>query len=180
MTNPVPDTLDDTSALIPNGFEGHTRSQPEREAVVCGDDRRCWGDFNAHINRVTQALHRRGIGPGQQGAVLMGNAVQLLEVVFGVVRAGACAVPRSGLLTGEQLAALIDDSASVMLFAYPDLRARLSMHRARCSQNQPGGCIAMGGDEAGWTRFDDFIADAPVTPPPLRIRASDSFNIIYS
>ena len=88
-------TLDDTSALIPDIFEVHARSQPEREAVVCGSDRRSWGDFNAHINRVAQALHRRGVGPGQQVAVLMGNAVQMLELVFGVVRAGACVVPVS-------------------------------------------------------------------------------------
>lgn len=28
MTNPVPNTLDDTSALFPDVFEGHDRSQP--------------------------------------------------------------------------------------------------------------------------------------------------------
>ena len=182
--SPIPDTrsdtLDDTSALIPDVFEVHARSQPEREAVVCGADRRCWGDFNANINRVAQALHRRGIGPGQPVAVLMGNAVQMLEVVFGIVRAGACVVPLSGLLTGEQLATLIDDSGSVMLFANPDFRARLGAHRARCPQLQAGGCIAMGADETGWTGFDAFIADAPPTPPPVRIGAGDAFNIIYS
>ena len=174
------DTLDDASALIPDVFAVHARSHPGREAVVCGTERRCWGDFNANIDRVAQALHRRGIGPGQQVAVLMGNAVQMLELVFGIVRAGACVVPLSGLLTGEQLATLIDDSGSVMLFADPDFRARLGPHRARCSHVQPSGCIAMGGDEAGWTPFDSFIAGAPATPPPVRIRASDAFNIIYS
>ena len=89
------DTLDDASALIPDVFAVHARSHPGREAVVCGTERRCWGDFNANIDRVAQALHRRGIGPGQQVAVLMGNAVQMLELVFGVVRAGACVVPVS-------------------------------------------------------------------------------------
>ena len=87
MTNPAAThTLDDTSVLIPDVFEVHARTQPDKEAVVCGAVRRCWGDFNANINRVANALAQRGIGPGCQVAVLMGNAVEMLEVVFGIVK----------------------------------------------------------------------------------------------
>ncbi|MDO9286044.1 MAG: AMP-binding protein [Aquabacterium sp.] len=172
--------LDDTSALIPDVFEVHARCQPDKEAVVCGPVRRCWGDFNANINRVAHALAARGIGRGQQVAVLMGNAVEMLEVVFGIVKAGACVVPLSGLLTGEQLGTLIDDSDSVMLFASPDFRARLGDHRARCAKLRPDGCIAIGGDAPGWTGFEAFIAGAPAGPPLAAITAQDRFNIIYS
>ena len=179
-TDTLDDTLDDTSALIPDIFAVHAQSQPDQDAVVCGPVRRSWGEFNARINRVAQALHRRGIGPGQQVAVLMGNSVEMLEIVFGIVRAGACVVPLSGLLTGEQLATLIDDSGSALLFADPGFRARLGEPRARCPQLWPDGCIAVGGDAPGWTAFDDFIGDAPGTPPAVRSHASDAFNIIYS
>ena len=185
------DTLDDASALIPDVLAVHARSHPGREAVVCGTERRCWGDFNANIDRVAQALHRRGIGPGQQVAVLMGNAVQMLEPVFGVVRAGACVVPLSGLLTSEQLAGLIDDSQSVLLLAGPEHRARLAPHLAGCGGLRSDGCIAVGDaapHDPGWTPFDDWLADAPAkpphtpphTPPPVRITAGTAFNIIYS
>ena len=123
------DTLDDTSVLIPDVFEVHARTQPQKEAVVCGAVRRTWGDFAANINRVANALNARGIGPGQQVAVLMGNSVEILEIMFGVVRAGACVVPLSGLLTGEQLATLIDDSDAVALFATADFIDRLGPDR---------------------------------------------------
>lgn len=82
-------TLDDTSVLIPDVFDGHARALPDKDAVVCGAVRRNWRDFNANINRVANALGAAGIGPGQQVAVLMGNAVEMLEVVFGIVKAGA-------------------------------------------------------------------------------------------
>ena len=49
---------------------------------------------------MANALNARGIGPGCQVAVLMGNSVEIVEIMFGVVRAGACVVPLSGLLTG--------------------------------------------------------------------------------
>ena len=66
----------------------HARSQPEREAGVCGAGRHSRGDLNAKRHRVAQARHRR--------------------------------------------------------------------------------------------RLDGFIAAAPATPPPVRIRASDAFSIVYS
>ena len=181
MTNPAAlDTLDDTSVLIPDVFEVHARTQPDKEAVVCGAVRRCWGDFNANINRVANALARQGIGPGCQVAVLMGNAVEMLEVVFGIVKAGACVVPLSGLLTGDQLATLIDDSDAVMLFATPDFSARLGEHRAACTKLRPEGCIAVFHQAPGWLPFEQFIAGAATTPPLAACHASLPFNIIYS
>ena len=181
MTNPAAmHTLDDTSVLIPDVFEVHARSQPDKEAVVCGAVRRSWGDFNAHINRVANALVARGIGPGAQVAVLMGNAVEMLEIVFGIVKAGACVVPLSGLLTGEQLATLIDDSDAVMLFATADFNARLGEHRAACAKLRPDGCVAVFHQAPGWLPFEQFIAGAEATPPLARCHASLPFNIIYS
>ena len=105
---PTLQTLDDTSVLIPDVFAGHALALPDKGAVVCGMVRRNWRDFNVNIDRVAPALVAHGIGPGQQVAVLMGNAVEMLEVVFGIVKAGACVLPRSGLLTGKQLTTLID------------------------------------------------------------------------
>ncbi len=172
--------LDDTSVLIPDVFEVHARCQPDKEAVVCGDVRRTWGDFNANINRVAIALARRGIGPGQQVAVLMGNAVAMLEIVFGIVKAGACVVPLSGLLTGEQLATLIDDSEAVMLFADGAFALRLGAHRDSCSQLRLEGCIAVGHASPGWLPFERFAADAASSPPLAQCQAAWPFNIIYS
>ena len=178
------DRIDDAAVLIPDVFAVHARSHPDREAVVCGPVRRNWGDFNRNIQRVADALAARAIGPGQQVAVLMGNAVEMLEIVFGIVRAGACVVPLSGLLTGEQLAGLIADSDSVMLFASPDFRARLGAGRDSCPQLQADGCIAVGGDEeAGWTPFDLFLATADAQGGAACLAVCHPglpFNIIYS
>ena len=117
--------LDDPQVFIPDLIANHARFQPAREAVVCGDVRRRWGEFDRNISRVANALIAAGIGRGDRVAVLMGNRVEMLEVLFGVVRAGACAVPLSGLLTGAQLAALIADSGAVAAFATPEFRAKL-------------------------------------------------------
>ena len=172
--------LDDPTVLIPEIFASHASYFPDREAVVCGEVRRTWGDFNANIQRLANALAAAGVGAGQQVAVMMGNSVQTLEVIFGVVRSGACVVPLSGLLTGEQLAALLDDSDAVMAFASPDFRARLAPYRARLTKLRADGLVAMLGSEPGWRSYDDFIANADSSTPLAVLHAGERFNIIYS
>lgn len=174
------DTLDDTSVLIPDVFEVHARIHPHKEAVVCGPVRRSWGDFAANINRVANALNARGIGPGHQVAVLMGNSVEILEIMFGVVRAGACVVPLSGLLTGEQLATLVDDSDAVAMFATADFIDRLGEHRDRCTKVRADALVSVFCDSPGWQGYEAFLQGAAATPPAASCHAALPFNIIYS
>ena len=190
--------LDDATVLIPEVFEVHARSQPDKLAVVCGPVRRTWGEFNANIDRIARALHARGIGPGQQVAVLMGNAVEMLEAVFGTVKAGACVVPLSGLRTGEQLAALLADSGAVGAFAGADFRARLAPHRGACPALRSDALVAMdalteaeaaaSGAADRWQPLADWLAASPggagepgrTGGPPVMLNAGMDFNIIYS
>lgn len=172
--------LDSTHVFIPDLFESHGRYFPNQEAVVCDDVRRTWADFSQNINRVANALLRAGIGKGCRVAVLMDNSVQMLEVVFGVVKAGACVVPLSGLLTGEQLCGLVKDSEAVAVFATASFRDRLALSEAALG-HLPEACrIAVLSSQAGWTDFDAFTAGAKSSAPAVRYALDDEFNIIYS
>jgi acyl-CoA synthetase (AMP-forming)/AMP-acid ligase II len=198
----MPDTLDDPQVFLPDLFESHGTYFPEREAVVCGPERRHWGEFNRNMNRVANALLAAGLRQGEKVAILMGNSVRMLEAMFGAVKAGACVVPLSGLLTGEQLARLLEDSDAVGAFATADFRARLEAAGLHPARLRPGLCIAADtaqGAAAGaaqgaaadpgaaaaagqprWRAFDAFVAAAPDTMPPARYAQGDPFNIIYS
>jgi acyl-CoA synthetase (AMP-forming)/AMP-acid ligase II len=174
-------TLDNPAVLIPDVLASHARHFPQREAVVCGAVRRCWGDFGANIEACARALQAAGIGRGDKVAVLMGNSVEMLEVVFGIVGCGACVVPLSGLLTGEQLATLLDDSDSCFVLASPDFRERIEPQRARLAKVRSDGWVALFGSATGWRDGHQLMAQAQTGAPPLpRIDADDAFNIIYS
>ena len=173
-------TLDDPQVLIPELLANHARFQPHKEAVICGDVRRTWGDFDANISRVAHALLRRGVGRGHKVAVLMGNCVEMLEAVFGIARAGACAVPLSGLLTGDQLAALIADSGAVGAIATPDFQARLDAAATPPPALRADLKVLHGADRPGWLTLAGFIDSMPTQPPDVRLRQDDPFNIIYS
>ena len=172
--------LDQPHVFIPDLFESHGRYFPDKEAVVCGDVRRHWRDFSHNINRVANALLRDGIGKGSHVAVLMDNSVEMLEAVFGVVRAGACVVPLSGLLTGPQLAGLIHDSQAVAVFASAAFRERLGPYTEQLSRVSPQRRIAMLSSEAGWVDFAAYTDGVGHAAPVVRYALDDEFNIIYS
>ena len=172
------DRLDDPQVYLPDLFETHGRHNAGKPAVVCGTVTRNWGDFAANINRIAHGLIAHGIGKGDKVAICMGNSVEMLESLFGAVRAGACVVPLSGLLTGEQLAHLITDSRAVAVFASPEFRDRLDAGRASLGALRLWVAERFAG--ADWTPAADLTADAPATPPDVRYDLTDDFNIIYS
>lgn len=181
MHEPMIDTLDDPHVFIPDVLANHARFQPHKEAVVCGGVRRSWRDFDAAISRIAHALLAAGLQRGDRVAVMMGNRVEMLEAVFGIVRAGGCAVPLSGLLTGAQLAGLIADSGSIGAFTTADFRAKLDAlpEWPACLRRE----LLVAADEgagSAWTPLAAFVEHMPSTQPAVTYRMDDAFNIIYS
>ena len=119
---------------------------------------------------------RDGLGVGHRAAVLMGNSVETIEVMFGIVRAGACVVPLSGLLTGPQLAGFIADSGAGIVFVSAEFREVIEPHRAALEKRW----ISVGFEAPGWTAYVAYVADANDEPPLVAYGPEDEFSIIYS
>lgn len=174
------DTLDDPQVYLPDLFATHARFQPRKEAVVCGETRRTWGEFDANASRVAHALIADGVQKGDKVAILMGNSAEMLECLFGAVRAGACVVPLSGLLTAEQLGGLLEDCEAVRAFVSADFRERIEAVRPGLPRIPADGWIAFGFSGEGWRPLADLVAGRPATVPNVRYDLRDDFNIIYS
>lgn len=182
--------LDDVQVYLPEVWSNHARCHPGKLAVVCGRGRQTWAQFNASLNRVANRLGAAGIGRGDRVAVLMGNSVATLHAMFGIVKAGACVVPLSTLLTPAQVATLLNDSGAVGLFATPATRALADAALESCPRVRGDLSVLIAGPlgedcvgETGrgrWQGFLDWIMAVPDTDPPVRYRMEDEFNIIYS
>ena len=172
--------LDTPDIMIPDVFNSHGTYRRHQDAVVCGDIRRSWGDFNDNMNRVANSLLQIGVCKGDRVAVLMGNSIEMLEVMFGIVKAGACVVPLSGLLTGPQLAGLIEDSGAKVAFATSDFIERLEPHISQLGALAPSHCYVVHGQAKDWQSFSDFVAHASTSAPYVTYSSFDDFNIIYS
>ncbi|USG63140.1 acyl--CoA ligase [Sneathiella marina] len=173
-------SIDDAQVFLPELWATHAKFNPNKEAIICGDERRSWGDFDSNMSRIANALVSRGIGRGDKVAVLMSNKVEALEIIFGVVRASACVVPLSGLLTAEQMSTLINDCDAVMLIAAAAYRERIGqVYKELCNIPELN-FIAADFSAPGWTDFQTFIAGTSDLAPDVDFRQDDDFNIIYS
>ena len=172
--------LDDTQVYLPDLWATHARFHGDKAAVVCGARRESWRELNAGFNRVANRLRSAGIGRGDKVAVLMSNSIEMLHVMFGIVKAGACVVPVSTLLTPEQVAALLDDSDSVGLFASSSTRSTALAALTRCPRIRADLRVSLGFDDAGWVPLEHWLAGSAEQDPPVRYAMDDEFNIIYS
>jgi len=132
------------------------------------------------MNRVANQLLAKGIEKGDKVAILMNNSVDMFRILFGIVKAGACVVPISTLLTDRQVTTLLSDSGSKILFAGADVSdlAQSAVTNVDCLR--PDGRISCGFDADSWQNFTLWCDGSAESEPLVRYDLGDEFNIIYS
>ena len=95
------ETIDDEDAILPHVWASHGRLRADKVALICGDRSVSWSALNAAANRVANGLAALGMGMGKgtKIALLMSNSVEMVEIMLGIVKSGACLVPLSTMLT---------------------------------------------------------------------------------
>ena len=157
-------------------WAAHARFAPDRIAAICGDRQLTWGEFDRATNRVANALREAGTRQDDPVALVMTNSLEMLNAMFGVIKAGACMVPISGLLTPAQIGTMMTDSGAETVFVSAGNRALVEAAALPASVRR----IAIGFQGEGWEDGDALLAAAPDTDPGVRNRPEDRFNIIYS
>ncbi len=90
---------------------------PNRDAIVCGDRRVSYGDFDARSHRLARALSSSGVRSGDKVAIECVNSPEYLEAFFAALKLGAVPVNVNYRYVGAELAYLLDNSdASALVF----------------------------------------------------------------
>lgn len=147
---------------------------PEREALVCGEERHSWRQLEALVQRCAAGLARRGIGRGDRVALLLGNRSEFVVVFLAAVRLGAIAVPMSIRQQTDELDYALNQCAAALLVHEADLAQRLpAAQRVPALRHR----IAVGGD--GGEAFATLLsAGAPL--PEAAIDEEDTAVILYT
>jgi acyl-CoA synthetase (AMP-forming)/AMP-acid ligase II len=170
------------SPLFPEVIALHGKWQGAKPAVVQDGRSLSWAEFDARTNKVANSLHALGVRRGDRVAVLMENSLEMLEAMWGVIKAGAVVVPLNLSITDSAVAAMITDASAVAVVASDDQCPRVEALRPRLGSLLEGGCIGLDSPVplAGWLDYrewrDSGAAGAPVVP----IADDDECNIIYS
>jgi acyl-CoA synthetase (AMP-forming)/AMP-acid ligase II len=158
----------------------HARTRPDAEMLVFEGRRWSWGEGDRIVNRVANGLIALGVGRNDKVAILAATSAEYFFTFWGIIRAGACAVPLSGMASAESLELMIKDSGAKVLFASEKTMDLIGQIDARLDGIVTGGRIAYDFAAPGWRRFDEWAADQPDTNPRVAIGPLDDFNIIYS
>ena len=84
-----------------------------------------WGVFDEKANRVANMLLERGIRKGQKCSILLMNCLEWLPIYFGILKAGAIAVPLNFRFTGEEIEYCLKASDADVLFYGPEFIERI-------------------------------------------------------
>lgn len=93
----------------------------DKVAVVDGDNRYSYAEFERRAHRLGSALRKRGVRAGDRVAVLSPNTPMALEPHFGVPLIGAVLVMLNIRLQAAELAWILNHSEAKVLLADPQL-----------------------------------------------------------
>lgn len=84
-----------------------------------------WRVFDEKANRMANLLLKRGIKKGEKVAILLMNCLEWLPIYFGILKAGAIAVPMNFRYTAEEIKYCLGLSDTVALIFGPEFIGRM-------------------------------------------------------
>jgi acyl-CoA synthetase (AMP-forming)/AMP-acid ligase II len=156
------------------------RERDNETAVVYLGRSISWKELHAHINQVANTLLSLGVTRGSRVAILSRNSIEYIEVFFGALAAGACAVPLPSMASTEALKLMMDDSTPKVLAVSGEMKKLVEPFVNDLDCLVDGGRIGLDFGDNEWKTYDEWIDGASAEEPNVEIDKDDEFNIIYS
>jgi acyl-CoA synthetase (AMP-forming)/AMP-acid ligase II len=92
---------------LADSLREHRRSRPNMIASVDGAERHTYEEFDSRVNRMADALRRRGIGLGARIMWIGQNSSKLMEVLLACAKIGASICPANWRITPDEFRRII-------------------------------------------------------------------------
>lgn len=169
--------FDPPTASLLDIMASHGRWRGDWPAVVTPEETLTWREFERRITRVASKLLSDGAQRGDRVALLMSNGLPMLELIFGVMKAGCIVVPLNPSSNEAGIAAMLDDAGARVLFATADHLAKVEAVRHIDRIAVPGEAHAL---DSGWKSYETWLESAVEPIFDVVIDPTDICNIIYS
>jgi acyl-CoA synthetase (AMP-forming)/AMP-acid ligase II len=151
--------------------------RPDKVAVVSGDRRFTYDEFNRRVNRQVYALMAAGLAKGDRVAVIANNTSEALEAVGAAAKGGFVHVPISFRLSPREIEQILRHSGARFLLVeneFADALDRMGPcpDLLRIVRHDPTG--------AGASEHEAWIAAHDDSNPAVDVRGDDNFLIVYT
>ncbi len=149
------------------GAGANAKHFPDRTAIVFGDSRFSWRDWNGRINQLAHALRALGLGRGDKVAVMLHNCHQILEVGQAAMKTGVVTVPLNYRLRAREIQYIVDNADARVLIVGAELLPEILPIVAELNGIVDGGHLLVGDGSppAPFRDYEELLAAQPSAEP---------------
>jgi len=146
----------------------HALHHPDQAAIIMGTSGETvsFGEYEARCNATAHLLRAAGLKRGDHIAVFMENQPRLLEIEGAAERVGLYFTLINTYLTPDEVAYIVTNSRSRLLFSSTTRRPVAEAAAAQCPQLERLLMTGPGELPAGWESYEAAVADCPADPVP--------------
>ncbi|MBQ9769227.1 MAG: AMP-binding protein [Clostridia bacterium] len=138
-----------------------------------------WEVFDEKANRCANMLRQNGIGKGKKVAILLMNSIDWLPVYFGILKAGALAVPLNFRYSSDEIEYCVGLAEADVLIFGPEFIGRVEAVASKVSQSCAliylgNGCPDFSED------YNDLISECSGSFPECELTEEDDAAIYFS
>ncbi|RBY82874.1 acyl-CoA synthetase [Geodermatophilus sp. TF02-6] len=159
------------------------RRHPDKPAVVAGDLRVTYAEFDAAVNRTAHALAERGLGKGDRLALLSHNCWQFAVLAFATAKLGVVLVPVNFMLGPDEIAYILGHSGARGIVAEDALAptAEKALATAGLTDGVRGWIPSSGAaPTAGWEDVDPWWRTGDDGAPDIAVADDDPLRLMYT
>ncbi|WP_315901217.1 non-ribosomal peptide synthetase [Rhodococcus sp. BP22] len=105
----------DGSTTLVSMFDAGVAANTESTALIFGDVRLSYGEFDARVNKLARWLIEFGVGPDDNVAVAMARSIDLVVALYAVVKSGGAYVPIDPDQPSDRNAYVIENSRPMLV-----------------------------------------------------------------
>ena len=159
------------------------RRHPNKLAVVAGELRVTYAEFDVAVNRCANALAARGLGKGARLALLSHNCWQYAVLVFAAAKLGVVLVPVNFMLGAGEIAFILRHAEVAGLIAEGALIpvAERALDASGLTSGIRGVIGPLGvAPPPGWEDVDAWWTRGPAEPPEVRVADDEPLRLMYT
>jgi len=200
----VPQAIDYPDTTMERLLVSYATKQPDVAAIVYKGATMTYSRLNGLVDRTALALQRLGVARGDRVAVHLPNCPQFVIGYYGILRAGAIAVPCNPVYVARELEHQIGDSGSRVVLTLSSLYGTIREIRAKAGieqvivakaktyfpplarllftllmEKKRGHRLDISAEDRTYW-FEDLVRAATGTPSATEVAAADTAILMYT
>src|SRR3954467_10946549 len=159
-------------------FALHAQNNPDRTAVIEGDDVFTFAEVNAEVNRLVGGLKELGFKPGDRMVWCGPNSREVLVAIHAGRKLGLVSVPLSYRFTAEEMHYVIDNSEAALVVVDAEQAPLISSIRERLPKLHE--VVVYRGNQDGFRTWEEVLASGTDAEPDSAGEPATGETMIYT